>query len=114
MDRADVPLAAVFRAVLEAYRAEIAYGDGLHAHTGVIDVDGAERAAELLRVGRLALFAQSRDGASTWRWDDAVRRWQPDGDAALASEVHAGLAMARGERPAALLRLPVPKVEEAP
>jgi len=113
LDRADVPLAAVFRAVLAAYRSEIAYGEGLHAHTGYIEVDGSPRAAELLRVGRLALFAQSRDGATTWHWDDTARRWAAREDVALTAEVRAGLAMARGERPRGLLLLPVPGAEDA-
>jgi FtsZ-binding cell division protein ZapB len=113
LDRADVSLASEFRAVLDAYLAEIAYGDGMHASTGVIGTTDGERTVELLRLGRIALFAQSGDGATTWQWDDASRSWQTRDDPILANEVRTGLAMARGERATAMLRLAIPRIEDA-
>lgn len=103
----DMSVAASFRAVLDAYRTELAYGGVLGASTGTIRHDRAELTVSVLQVGRLALFAQSEDGATTFWWNPHARRWTLLEDDDFAPAVADGIRMARGELPPALLRLPI-------
>lgn len=106
LDDPSVHVAEKYRKVLEAYKAEAAYGHGLGAEQAPIAVNGHQEAAQLLRVGRVALYALTADG-DVFAWDRTARTWRP------AQEVDAGdvrdtLAIAHGETPAEPFVLAVP------
>ena len=105
--RTDVPVAASFRAVLDAYRSELDYAVALGASSERIDHGGAERTMTLLQVGHLALFAQSEDGATTLWWSPATHAWELLEGADYARSIADGIRMARGEQAPALLRVPL-------
>jgi septal ring factor EnvC (AmiA/AmiB activator) len=55
MDRSDVTSAEAFRQVLELYSIELQYGRGIEAYTDTIELGGADREVDILRIGRVAL-----------------------------------------------------------
>ena len=44
--------------------------------TDTIELDGAEREVDILRIGRVALVAQSTDGAETGAWNKDAQSWE--------------------------------------
>jgi hypothetical protein len=107
MDRADVSVAEKFRAVLEAYNIELQYGRGIDTYKGTIDLGGAEREVNFLRVGRIALVYQTTDGALSGAWDNATRNWVelPSGDYDAA--IRKGIRIAKKQATIELLNMPV-------
>ena len=98
-----------FRRILEAYQVEIDYGRTLGVER--LDIDG--QTADVLRVGRVALYALAPDGTAPRIWDAAAGHWQAlsRGDAATIRE---GLKMARELSAVNLLELPVPAARSVP
>lgn len=68
-------VAARFRLLLEAYQLEQGYGGSIEAWRGPLQSEGETLSVEYLRVGRVALYYQSLDGATTGYWDRAGQSW---------------------------------------
>ncbi|MAT92586.1 MAG: hypothetical protein CME59_08290 [Halioglobus sp.] len=107
LDRADVSVAEKFRGVLEAYNIELQYGRGIDTYRGTIDLGGAEREVDFLRVGRIALVYQTTDGATSGAWDVTARNWVdlPAGD--YDSAIRKGIRIAKKQATIELLNMPV-------
>jgi TolA-binding protein len=110
MDRADVTTAEKFRRLLESYQVENDYGRTIEAYRDELQEGDATRMVDFLRIGRLALFYRSLDGAEVGRWDSAKEQWQRlEDDYSIA--VRDGLRMARKQAAPDLLTLPLPAPE---
>ena len=105
LGRSDVAVSEQLSQVLNAYQVENDYGRTIDAYSGKIQVDGQERVADILLVGRVALMYQTSDAEETGYWNKATERWEPLDDAYQAS-VRNGIRMARKQ--ASLNLLPVP------
>lgn len=70
----DAPPAERLRRVLEALRIEADYGFTTEVRREIIETDQGEVTAQVLRVGRLALFYRTEDGR-TGQYDPAEGRW---------------------------------------
>lgn len=106
MDRADVSVAEKYRRLLEAYQIELEYGRTIEAYEGSLAADDdGERSVTFLRVGRVALLYQTRDGAETGYWDAEAERFVRDD--AYADAVRRGLRVARNQAAPELLHAPV-------
>jgi uncharacterized coiled-coil protein SlyX len=107
MDRSDVTSAEAYRQVLELYSIELQYGRGIESYSDSIDLNGAEREVDILRIGRVALVYQSTDGAETGAWNRETQSWEelPSGD--YASEVRKGVRIAKKQATIELLNMPV-------
>lgn len=110
LDRADVAVSEQFSQVLSAFQIENDYGRTLDAYSGKIEVDGSERVADILHVGRVALVYQTSDGQETGYWNEQSGRWEilPD---SFQAPVRNGIRMARGQASLNLLPMPT-KVED--
>jgi hypothetical protein len=108
----DSELAARYRALLEAYQVEAGYGQGVEAYRGGLD-DGSGRLVDFLRLGRVALYYRSLDGAEAGAMDAASGQWRRLSGAQADDIAHA-LRVARQELPPELLLLPLPAPGEAP
>ena len=97
-----------FKRILEAYQIEAEYGRTLGAERSTVD----ERAVDVLRVGRTALFYLSVDGRDAGWWNAQTQHWEPLDGGAIAS-IRRGLRMARETLAPDLLRLPMPTLKEA-
>lgn len=106
LDRADVSVSEQFSQVLSAFQTENDYGRTLDAYSGLIMVDGHERAADILLVGRVALLYQTSDGAETGHWNKLNRQWEVLDDS-FQAPVRTGIRMARKQATLNLLPVPV-------
>ncbi|MDY0163238.1 DUF3450 domain-containing protein [Desulfobotulus sp.] len=70
----DAPPAERLRRVLEALRIEADYGFTTEVRREILQTDQGEVTAQVLRVGRLALFYRTEDGR-TGQYDPAEGRW---------------------------------------
>ncbi len=109
MERSDVTVAEKFRKVMEAYQIENDYGNSSEYYEESLTIDGATRAFNMLRIGRIGLYFQSDDTKITGRWDNQNREWVIDNSA--RNEVRKGLRMARQLIAPELIVIPVPSPE---
>ncbi len=65
-----------FRNIMDIYAAEIEYGNTYEAYKAVLDVNGTEIEVDMLRIGRVALYYQTRDQKVTGMWDSANNDWK--------------------------------------
>jgi uncharacterized protein (DUF885 family) len=106
MERADVAISEKFRRVLEAYQIEVDYGRTIEAYTGLIDIDGSEQDVDFLRIGRVSLVYQTRDGQKLGLWDNKSKTWQPL-SAEYRLNINKGLRIARKQLAPDLIIVPV-------
>jgi vacuolar-type H+-ATPase subunit I/STV1 len=106
MDRADVAVSEKFSQVLRAFQIENEYGRTMEAYGDTINVDGVDRKADILKVGRVALVFQTPDGEETGMWNKADHRWEVIGDE-FTTPVRNGIRMARKQLSVDMLTLPI-------
>jgi hypothetical protein len=68
MNRADISVSEKFRRVLEAYQIEVDYGRTIEAYSGILPIDGKQMDVDFLRIGRVSLVYQTRDGSRLGEW----------------------------------------------
>ncbi len=109
----DLALAARFRLLLEAYQVEQGYGGSIEAWRGSLPRDGEELSVDYLRVGRVALYYQTLDGAASGYWDAGGQRWEtlePRYNRALTQALQVGRNLSAPQ----LLALPMPAPGNGP
>lgn len=106
MDRADVAPSEKFRRVMEAYGVEMDYGRTIEAYSGLLPLEGQERAVDFLRIGRTVLAYQTADGAEQGVWNKETRQWDAL-PSSYRSQITNGLRMAKKQAAPDLLTLPV-------
>ena len=109
MSRSDVSVAEKFRKVMEAYQIENDYGSTIEHYKQSLTIDGATRAFNMLRIGRIGLYFQSDDTRITGRWDVTEKSWVVDNSA--RNEVRKGLRVARQLIAPELINVPVSAAE---
>lgn len=113
MGRSDVTDAERFRRILEAYQIENEFGRTIEAYRGrLLDEQGAGRAVDFLRIGRVALLYQTLDGREVGAWNQSDRAWQTL-DGSYRQAIRQGLRIAQKQVAPDLLRLPIPAAEDA-
>ena len=111
LERADVTSSEKFRVVMEAWQIENDYGRTIEAYADQLQINGANREVDMLRVGRVVLAYQTPDGALSGVWDQANRQWVELGNEHRNS-IRQGLRIARNQVSADMLLLPVAPPEE--
>lgn len=107
MKRADLSIAAKYRQILEAYQIEIDYGNTIEAYNG--DIEG--RQVSFLKVGRIGLFYQARDGHRSAVWSKQDKRWQTLEGSDYHIAIAKGIKMARKQRSPELFFIAVDQEE---
>ncbi len=64
-----------YRNIMDIYTSEIEYGNTFEAYRGTIAIDGEDTVLDILRIGRLALYAQTDDRNRSFMWDRANEQW---------------------------------------
>lgn len=106
MTAADISSSEKFRRVLEAYQVEVDYGKTIEAYTSLLEVNGQERDVDFLRIGRVALIYQTRDGKFSGAWDKETNKFVELG-AEYRTQISKGLRIARKQLAPDLLMLPI-------
>ncbi|ANO53136.1 DUF3450 domain-containing protein [Woeseia oceani] len=112
MERSDVSVAEKFRKVMEAYQIEMDYGSSSEWYKESLDIDGALRDYNMLRIGRVGLYFQSDDSQITGHYNQETRQYELIDDE-NRSEIRKGLRMARQLIAPELLLLPIPAAKPA-
>ena len=106
LNQTDLSVSDKFRLVLEAYQLEQDYGSKIEAWRGPLQWQGQELSVEFLRVGRVALYFQSLDGANSGYWSKTQEGWIPL-DPRYNRDVAEALRVARNQIAPQLLQLPM-------
>jgi flagellar biosynthesis/type III secretory pathway chaperone len=113
LERSDVTVAEKFRSVMEAYQIENDYGRTIEGYHQMLDVGGAEREVDVLRVGRVGLYYQSVDGQYTGVWDKNAKSWVELTDGGSRNQIRQGLRIAKKQVAPELMLLPIDAPESA-
>jgi len=106
LERSDVTVAEKFRRLLEAYEIENDYGRTIEAYKGSLELDGAVREVDFLRIGRTALLYQTVDAEIFGMWDKSQGTWVSL-PAEYRNQIRSGIKMARKQVAPNLLILPI-------
>ena len=108
---AGISAAEKLRLVLDAYRIETSYGSDLDTYNEVLEINGQERPASILRFGRLVLAYQTDDGKENGVWNQETRSWEKLDSAEYRNHIRQGLKIARKQLPPDIFILPVSATE---
>ncbi|WP_370305633.1 DUF3450 domain-containing protein [Sinimarinibacterium flocculans] len=111
--KADVSVAEKFRQVIEAYQIENDYGRKIDSYQDIIELDGEPREVDVLRFGRVALAAQTKDADTTAVWDRDAGQWQVVDAGDYRNSIRHGIRMAKKQASIEMITLPVPAPEAA-
>lgn len=106
LNQPDLTVSAKFRLLLELYQLEQGYGNSIEAWRGPLQWQGEDLSVEFLRIGRVALYFQSLDGASSGYWSMEQEQWLPL-DPMFDRDIAQALRVARNLVAPELLRLPL-------
>jgi len=106
LERSDITVAEKFRRLLEAYEIENDYGRTIESYKGSLEVDGASREVDFLRIGRTALLYQTVDSETFGMWDKSRATWVSL-PAEYRNQIRDGIRMADKQIAPNLLILPV-------
>jgi len=108
--RPEVASGEKLRRLLEALQVEAGYAATVEVYQDGITVDGEELYADILRLGRVALFWRTPDGDRVGTYDQAAGRW-----AALPDRENRNIAlameMATRMRPVEITDLPLGRIK---
>jgi len=98
-----------FRQVLEGYQIENEYGRKIDAYTDTVKINGADVNVNVLRVGRIALAAQTKDEKTTLVWDKTAGQsgeWV-ELPSAYRNPIRQGIRIARNQATIDMMMLPI-------
>lgn len=103
MANVDATPSEKFRRLIEAYQIEMEYGRTMTAYRETL-ADG--RAAEMVRLGRVALMYRVIDTGEVGYWDRDAKQFVADPDS--KSDIEFALSIAKEERAPDLIVVPLP------
>jgi hypothetical protein len=109
--RSDVTTAEQFRNVMQAWQIENDYGRFPETYTGQLQIGGASREVDFLKLGRVALLYVTPDNGLAGAWDQRSREWvaltRADADA-----IRDGIAVVEGRTTPEMFVVPVAPPQE--
>ncbi|MFP4531326.1 MAG: DUF3450 domain-containing protein [Desulfobacterales bacterium] len=97
--------------VIEALQVEAEYGRSIEANPATLNVQGQSIEAEVLRVGRIAVFFHSMDGEKVGRWKPESETWEYI-SADFSRTISDTIEMAKQQKSVELVDLPIGEVKE--
>ncbi|MAG30688.1 MAG: hypothetical protein CL908_07345 [Deltaproteobacteria bacterium] len=112
MRRSDVADAERYRRILEAYQIESDYGRTIDSTSGTVPKNGEEVPVDFLRIGRIGLLYQTRDGeeVGVWKRNDDGRggEFVQLDRSDYGNWISEGLRVAKKQAAPQLIRVPLP------
>lgn len=102
----DMSISQLYHSVLEAYQIENEYGYSIDTYKHKINLNEKEIEAQLLRVGRIALYYLSLDASHGGYWSLSNKQWKTV-DASALKQISQGIKVASKQTPPSLLALPL-------
>ena len=99
-----------FRNIMDIYTAEIEYGNTAEAYKATLPINGNEIEVDMLRIGRVALYYQTRDQKTSGMWDTASGAWVELPSGANRS-IRTAIKVAAKTVAPELLSIPIPAPE---
>jgi hypothetical protein len=109
--KADVNVAEKFRQVLEAYQIETEYCRKIDTYQDIVDFEGQALEVDVLRFGRIALVAQSKDTAISLVWNPETKAWERLDSGTYRNSLRRGILMANKQASIDMVTLPIPAPE---
>ena len=106
MNLSDVTVSEKYRQIMDAYQIETTYGRDIEAYTGLLEIGGASRQVDFLRIGRTSLTYQTPDQEETGFWNKQDKQWEKLPNK-YQNYVTQGLRVARKQVTPNLLELPI-------
>ena len=107
--RPDMTSAEKLRRLLETLQVEAGYASTVEVYQDMIVIEGEQIHADVLRIGRMALFWRTPDGDRVGNFDLSVGRWAELPDRAKR-RIGLAMDMAARMRPVELIDLPLGRV----
>ncbi len=114
LERPDKTVADKFREVFASYQREEEYGRTFGSYQQDFVLAGRNRMVNILRIGRIALLYQTRDGKQCGTWDRQAGQWRTLADKLYLRSVTQGLRIARRQAAPDLLIVPIPAAIKEP
>lgn len=109
----ETSLAEKCRRVMEALKVEAEYGHTVEVYQEIIEIDGRTSdqpvMADILRVGRLAIFWRTPDGGTVGHWDRTTGKWTTL-PKACRRHINDAAEMALRQRTVDMVKLPLGRI----
>jgi hypothetical protein len=113
LSRADVDISEKFRQILEVYQIENEYGRKIDSYSQIINLNGTEYEVDILRVGRIAMVAQTKDTKLSAVFDNSTKSWIELDNGTFRNSIKNGIKMANKQATIDVLKLPISAPEVA-
>lgn len=113
IEKSEVDISEKFRQVLEVYQIENEYGRKIDSYEKIITINGTEQDVNILRVGRVAMVAQTKDTKLSAVYDKATKKWVELDNGTYRNSVKNGIKMANKQASISVMTLPIPAPEVA-
>jgi len=97
---------SIFRSIMDIYTIELEYGNSYEAYKATQDVNGNQVEVDMLRIGRVALYYQTKDQSYSAMWDTANKVWK-ELPADANREIRKAIKVAAKSTAPELLNLPL-------
>ena len=109
LNRADVSPAEQYRLIIDAYQAEMEYGNTIDTYVDDITVGDQVKTVDVFRFGRVSLVYQTQDRSEVGRFNRETRAWERLDDK-YKDDINRGIRIASKVEPGAVLTAPVTKL----
>lgn len=114
LSSADTDLTEKFHLIVEAYQIENEYGRKLDHFEEIILIDNTPYEVDVLRVGRIAMVAQTKDTKTSAYWNNNSEQWEALDNTQYRSSIREGIKIAKKQASIDIVSLPInaPEVAE--
>lgn len=107
IEKSEVDISEKFRQVLEVYQVENEYGRKMDSYSQIITINGQEHDVNILRVGRIAMVAQTKDTKLSAVYDKATKSWVELNNGTYRNSIKNGIKMANKQASIGVMTLPI-------
>ena len=107
IEKSEVDISEKFRQVLEVYQIENEYGRKMDSYSQIITINGQEHDVNILRVGRIAMVAQTKDTKLSAVYDKATKTWVELDNGTYRNSIKNGIKMANKQASIGVMTLPI-------